>query len=121
MHPIHTMALKLVTAGALALTALGTTGCYGEVYGSGDPAYYPNDGFLATAEPVYYDGQANYFYNGSWYYRNGGNWNYWHSEPGFLRNYRGSHTSYVGGRARGNVVRGGARGGSRGGGRGGRR
>jgi len=113
MHPITTTFVKLATAGVLALTLLGTTGCYGEAYG-GDPAYYPSDGFVATEDPVYYGGQANYFYNGSWYYRNGGNWNYYHSEPAFLRQYRGAHPAA----ARGGV-RGGARGGMRGGGRGG--
>ena len=124
MHPIVTTFMKLVTGGSLALAMLGTAGCYADGYGGGDPAYYPSDAYMATEDPVYYDGQANYYYNGLWYYRNGGNWNYYHSEPGYLRNYRGAHPGVArSGGGRGGVMRGGARGGGGrgGGGHGGRR
>jgi hypothetical protein len=122
MHTIMTTLVKLAAVGSLALTAtLGTAGCVGEL--NGDPAYYPSDAYLATEDPVYYDGQATYFYGGRWYYRNGGGWSYYHSEPGYLRQYRGAHPGFGRGRARGGGGRGGGArgGGSRGGGRGGRR
>jgi hypothetical protein len=112
MHRIVTTLLKLATAGSLALSVLGTAGCYDDL--DGDPAYYPSDGTVALDDPVYYDGQATYFFGGRWYYRNGGRWNYYHSEPGYLRSYRGAHPA-LGRRG----VRG--RGGFHGGGHGGRR
>jgi hypothetical protein len=105
MHRIATTLVKLATAGSLALTLLGTSAC--EI--SGDPAFYPSDAFIATEDPVYYDGYPTYYYGGRWYYRNGGRWSYYRSEPGYLRQYRGSHPGV--GRARG-----GSRGGPRGGG-----
>ncbi len=120
MHPIVTTFAKLVTGGSLALAMLGTTGCYGEIYG-GDPAYYPSDGFVATQDPVYYDGQATYFYGNRWYYRNNGGWSYYRSEPAYLRQYRGAHPGVVRGGGRGAVRGGGRGGGARGGGHGGRR
>ena len=107
MHRILTSFVKLAVAGGLAITTLGVTGCYGEAYG--DPAYYPSDAQVATEDPVYYDGQPTYFFGGRWYYRNGGRWSYYHSEPSYLRQYRGAHPSI--GRA---GVRGGVRGGARG-------
>jgi hypothetical protein len=121
MHTIVTTLLKLATLGSLALTVLGTTGCYGDAYG--DPAYYPSDAYMATEDPVYYDGQPTYYYGGLWYYRNGGGWSYYRSEPGYLRQYRSAHPAIGRARARGGM-RGGVRsggGGFRGGGHGGRR
>jgi hypothetical protein len=34
----------------------------------------PDDAFIATAEPVYYNGVAHYWYRNHWYYRNGRSW-----------------------------------------------
>jgi hypothetical protein len=107
MHRIGTTFAKLAALGSLGLAVLGTTGCYDEVYG--DPAYYPSDGFVATEDPVYYEGQANYFYGGRWYYRNGSSWSYYRGEPRYLHDYRGAHPGVGHAAARGG--RGGARGG----------
>jgi hypothetical protein len=116
MNRIVTTLVKVATAGSLALTMLGATACYGEI--SGDPALYPSDAFIATEDPVYYGGYPTYYYGGRWYYRNGGAWSYYRSEPGYLRQYRGSHPAVGRGRSRGGASRGGAsRGGGRGGGR----
>jgi hypothetical protein len=49
----------------------------------------PPSEFIATAEPVYYEGHPAYWYNNHWYYRNGASWGWYHDEPGFLRDYRG--------------------------------
>jgi hypothetical protein len=51
----------------------------------------PPAAFLATATPVYFEGRAAYWYGGLWYYRDGGNWGYYHDEPAHLRDYRAHH------------------------------
>jgi hypothetical protein len=49
----------------------------------------PPDTFVASAEPVYYQGHPAYYYNNHWYYRDEqGRWNYYHDEPGELRDHR---------------------------------
>ena len=50
---------------------------------------YPDDAYLATAEPVYYNGFAHYFYHNHWYYRDHGAWRGYDHEPGFLHDRRG--------------------------------
>jgi hypothetical protein len=45
--------------------------------------------YIATAEPVYYEGHAAYWYGNRWYYRNGGGWGHYEGEPAFLRGVRG--------------------------------
>lgn len=49
----------------------------------------PPDAFVATATPEYFGGHACYWFNGAWHYREGGRWNYYRSEPPFLRERRG--------------------------------
>ena len=84
----------------------------------------PSDDWLATTAPVYYDGQADYWYDNHWCYRYGGGWAVYAVEPSFLLGYRNRgqprRTFFEGrGGARGG---GGQRGGgARGGGGGGRR
>jgi hypothetical protein len=49
----------------------------------------PDAAYIATAEPVYYNGAAHYWYRNHWYYRNGGTWaGYRGGEPGYLHDYR---------------------------------
>jgi|HubBroStandDraft_6_1064221.scaffolds.fasta_scaffold1059647_1 hypothetical protein len=49
----------------------------------------PDDAYIATAEPVYYNGAAHYWYRDRWYYRNGRSWAWYHGgEPGYLHDYR---------------------------------
>jgi hypothetical protein len=73
--------------GALLGLTLLVSGCYGEV--DGDPAYYPSASYVVTAQPVYYEGHASYWYGGRWVYRDGANWNYYRSEPQYLGARRG--------------------------------
>jgi hypothetical protein len=47
--------------------------------------------FIATAQPVYFEGHAAYWYGDRWYYRDRGAWRYYHDEPEHLRDYRGHH------------------------------
>ncbi|MGO9839158.1 MAG: hypothetical protein ACLP1X_33670 [Polyangiaceae bacterium] len=49
----------------------------------------PDDAFIATAEPVYNNGVAHYWYGNRWYYRNGRSWaSYAGGEPAYLHDYR---------------------------------
>jgi hypothetical protein len=112
MQRIVTTFMKLAAGGLLAVGLSGVAGCYAEAYG-GAPASYPSASFVATEEPIYYNGQASYYYGGRWFYRDGGRWGFYRSEPSYLRQYRSTHPAYG--------TRGGARGGARGGGRGARR
>ena len=101
---------RLAFAGLLATTVVGVAGCYDD-YETVDPAYYPPASTIATVEPVYYGGRPVYFYNDHWYYRNGGGWAYYRSEPGFLRDRRGWYAPggrYYRGAYRGGAYRGGA-------------
>jgi hypothetical protein len=51
---------------------------------------YPDPAYVATADPVYYNGVAHYWYRDRWYYRDGaGHWAWYHGgEPGYLHDYR---------------------------------
>ncbi len=94
MMALRTLACAL-TFGALAATSAGCTmGVTGADYPPGDyppgdypvGAYdnYPPDAFIATAEPIYFDGHASYWYGNRWYYRDGGGWNHYDHEPAGL-------------------------------------
>lgn len=81
------------TACALAIVtaAFATAGC-GVEMGASFPGVavdtYPPDGYIATTEPVYYEGRATYWYGGSWYYRNGNSWSHYDREPAALQQRR---------------------------------
>jgi hypothetical protein len=50
---------------------------------------YPDAGYIATAEPVYYNGVPHYWYRDRWYYRDGRRWSWYRNgEPGYLHDYR---------------------------------
>jgi hypothetical protein len=49
----------------------------------------PPPEYIATTEPVYYEGHAAYWYNNHWYWRDaGGNWGHYDQEPAFLADRR---------------------------------
>src|SRR5208282_3471933 len=78
-----------VCAIALGAMLVASVGCDAEVVGADYPAGYygdyPPDAYIATTEPVYYEGNAAYWYGGFWYYRGpGGRWNHYGSEPAGL-------------------------------------
>ncbi|HVR60272.1 MAG TPA: hypothetical protein VMU50_00160 [Polyangia bacterium] len=67
----------------LAAAVGGGPGCavgYPAGYG-GDYYDYPPDAYIATTEPIYFEGRATYFYGGRWYYRDGGRWSHYDREP----------------------------------------
>jgi|HubBroStandDraft_2_1064218.scaffolds.fasta_scaffold179359_2 hypothetical protein len=107
----HTMLGRIL--GATLLCAAGATisGC--EVSAYPDNTYvdgdYPPADYIATVEPVYFEGHAAYWYGNRWYYRDGARWGHYDREPPGLVGYRGRFTA----RGRVNYGRGG--GGFRGG------
>ena len=103
---------------ALGAMTIATAGCGEGVVADYPSGYYadsPPDEYIATAEPVYYDGTPAYWYGGFWYYRGaGGRWSHYGREPGALYQHR--MQSPPGRRV---YERGGGRGGGRSMGRGG--
>jgi hypothetical protein len=81
------MVRRVVCFVALGATiVLGAAACGVEV-GAGYGGYdgdAPPDAYIATTEPVYFEGRATYWYGGQWYYRDGGRWNHYGSEPSAL-------------------------------------
>jgi hypothetical protein len=78
---LRRIASTMAVAGAIA----ATTGCGVEV-GPGYPTGYyddgyPSDAYIATTEPVYFEGRPTYWYGGRWNYRDGGRWNHYDREP----------------------------------------
>jgi hypothetical protein len=76
---------------ALVTSIVATAGCSMEM-GASFPGVavdsYPPDGYIATTEPVYYEGHATYLYGGNWYYRDGNRWNHYDREPPALQQRR---------------------------------
>jgi hypothetical protein len=70
--------------------AVGVDGEYPEGYYGPDGAYddYPPDAYIATTDPVYFDGHASYWYGNRWYWRDGGHWNHYDHEPAGLYSVR---------------------------------
>jgi hypothetical protein len=102
----------------LGATALGCGVGVEADYPAGYYADYPPDDYIATTEPVYYDGYPAYWYGGFWYYRGpGGRWNHYDREPSALydRRMRAAPGRRVYERSGGHFSAG--RGGGRGGGR----
>ena len=123
MSKVITTSLRAAAcAVALCATVACMSGCGGvEVTGEYPAGYYdgyPPDAYIATTEPVYYEGHAAYWYGGFWYYRDGGRWGHYDREPAGLYSHR-----MQGGIGRRNYEpsRGRGSGRSGGGGRGGRR
>jgi hypothetical protein len=88
----HLIKKALVTV-ALSLgfaagnSAIAPTAAHAQEYYNGEvPAYY-----VASTEPVYYNGYAHYWYNNHWYYRDGARWRYYGAEPAYFRDYRGRY------------------------------
>ena len=73
---------------AMALGAIvSTSACevgVGPAYATGAYEEYPPDAYIATTEPVYYEGRPSYYYGNRWYYRDGGRWNHYEHEPPML-------------------------------------
>jgi hypothetical protein len=81
------MLRRLACTVGISAALLGTAGCgleVGAVYPGMGYSDYPSDAYIATTEPVYFDGRATYWYGGRWNYRDGGRWNHYDREPAGL-------------------------------------
>lgn len=116
-----TRSLLTTLKGALSIGAIaGSLLCVAPAQAQVTVVVGPPPDFVATTDPVYYDGHADYWYNDQWYYYDGGAWQVYATEPGYLMDWRGhnafGHHYYGRGHA-GGYYRGGGRGGWGGGGR----
>jgi hypothetical protein len=55
----------------------------------------PPDAYIATVQPEYYNGRPAYLYNGNWYFRDAHGWNYFHTEPAYLRDRRSHQNEHA--------------------------
>ena len=106
---------------ALIFGAAGSAlGCEVAAYPGNYYGDYPPAAYIATTDPYYFDGQAAYWYNNRWFYRNGNGWGGYAHEPAGLAvrrsqggparvNYGRNAAPRGGGGARGGGGRGGAR------------
>lgn len=81
----------LIAAIAFGTIAAATAGCEVGLVGEPGPAYYddyPPDAYVATTEPVYYEGRPVYWYRDRWYYREGRAWRHYEREPPALYQHR---------------------------------
>ncbi len=87
MNPIEILQ-KFAAVAFLAALVAGPSACDAGVGVSAYPAGYygdyPPDGYVATTEPVYFEGRASYWYGNRWYYRDGGRWGHYDREPAGL-------------------------------------
>lgn len=84
---MHRKALSsILRAAVLCAAAASTSACEVAAYPDGGyvEADYPPPDFVATVQPVYYEGHAAYWYNGRWFYRDGGHWAHYDREPAAL-------------------------------------
>jgi len=88
-HLIRASLRAAACAVALGATVACISGCGGvEVTGEYPVGYYdgyPPDAYIATTDPIYFEGHAAYWYGGFWYYRDGGGrWGHYDHEPAGL-------------------------------------
>jgi hypothetical protein len=82
-----------ITAALASALGAGALGCevsaYPEnYYVEGD---YPPADWIATTEPVYFEGHAAYWYHGRWCYRDGNRWSSYQREPPALAQHRAQY------------------------------
>jgi hypothetical protein len=85
-HAMTTLTKALAAVGLVAGISLGAPA---EASAQQVVVVYPDDAYIASAEPVYYNGVAHYWYRDRWYYRTGGQWAWYREgEPRWLHEYR---------------------------------
>jgi hypothetical protein len=85
--PNMTLSKKLATAASIA--ALLTVGLIADRAVAQAPPPPPPPEYVATTEPVYYEGHAAYWYNNRWHYRDErGVWRFYDHEPQALQDRR---------------------------------
>jgi hypothetical protein len=85
----RSMIKSLVFAAALPLVAtVAVCAAPGEAQAQYAP---PPPGYIASYEPVYYNGYAHYYWRDHWYYRDHyGAWQYYNREPAYFYGYHGT-------------------------------
>jgi len=83
-----------IAKGLVVVSALGAAAAVGLI---GTPAAAqwvpPPAEWIATTEPVYYEGHAAYWYNNHWYWHDEhGAWNHYDNEPAGLAERRAHYT-----------------------------
>jgi hypothetical protein len=78
--------LRLLVCSLLLGATLAIQGACGFETGAGYgyDSQYPPDAYIATTEPIYYEGRPTYYYGGRWYYRDGARWAHYNREPANL-------------------------------------
>jgi hypothetical protein len=78
------MQRRLACAIGVCAILVASPGCgleVGAVYPGFGYEDYPPDEYIATTEPVYFEGRPSYWYGDRWYYRQGGRWSHYDREP----------------------------------------
>ncbi|HEY3818202.1 MAG TPA: hypothetical protein VGL81_13575 [Polyangiaceae bacterium] len=85
-----TISSKGLSKGLLILTALGALAAVSLVGSSAAAQWAPPPAeYIATTEPVYYEGHAAYWYSGHWFWHDEhGVWNHYDHEPAVLADHR---------------------------------
>jgi hypothetical protein len=83
-----------ILAGGVAVAALATVCLVAAPAAAQVVIVAPPAEVIATLTPVYHEGHAAYWYNGYWHYRDHGAWAYYHTEPGYLHDWRFAHPHY---------------------------
>ncbi|HEY3354666.1 MAG TPA: hypothetical protein VGQ83_15545 [Polyangia bacterium] len=76
-----TMLRTLIVAVTLGATVAVTAACGIEVAAVYSSDGYPSEAYIATTEPVYFEGHAAYWYGDRWYYQVGDRWAHYNREP----------------------------------------
>lgn len=91
----HGMFGRILGSILVCTSAVAASGCTVSAYP--ENAYvdgnYPPADYIATMQPVYFEGHASYWYNNRWYYRDGGHWGHYDREPAGLAAHRAQFTA----------------------------
>jgi hypothetical protein len=86
----RTISYNGLSKGLVILSALGALAAVSAIGGSAAAQWVPPPPeYIASTEPVYYEGHAAYWYNNAWYWHDEhGAWNHYDHEPQFLADHR---------------------------------
>jgi hypothetical protein len=82
--------IATLSKGLAVVSALGALCAITLVTAPADAQWAPPPPeYIATTEPVYYEGHAAYWYGNHWFWRDErGGWNHYEAEPAFLADRR---------------------------------
>ena len=87
---IAPIAFAVASVGVGVVAGLGSAAADADVaFAQEGPPPFPPATYVATVEPVYYQGAPMYWYNNYWYWRDArAQWHYYQREPQFLHERR---------------------------------